>query len=516
MRVTQNMMYSEALYNMNKLLGDYMVSNEQAASQKRINRPSDDPVGTINVMNYRASISTTTQYLDNSEDAASWLASTDSALLQTQQVILTRLSELAEQAADGTKTAENRYQISFEARQLFEQLVNVANTEYAGQHLFSGHKTNISAYDQVLGITTYSPEMEGVGFSVDGQLERTAIVRFADDAQVTVPGGFDADTAYEYSLDGGETWVTGTVAAGATSIDVGGSIINFEEAVNQPVNITAFDPDGEISPSNGTVLYVRPAAVYNGDDSDPPPDIDIYGEHNFSNPRAEGVFSGDVQIKIDEDANVNVNGEIRYSYSTDNGTTWESASVPTDGSTTVRLIVPNGYLDMDVGGDGTIEAGQQIVIRPDRAADIGYEISADEFLDVTIAGKDIFGGLYQGKNDEYDKAVEGVNIFESLGKFISALETNNQDQCGEALEEIKAGSEHLLTELAKVGGKENRVSLNISILQFRYDDEANRMSGIEDVDIAKLTVELTRQQAAYETVLKSSSLIMNMSLMDYL
>ncbi len=42
------------------------------------------------------------------------------------------------------------------------------------------------------------------------------------------------------------------------------------------------------------------------------------------------------------------------------------------------------------------------------------------------------------------------------------------------------------------------------------------MSNIEDVDLATLMTDLANQQLAYEAVLKSSSMIMKMSLVNYL
>ncbi len=520
MRVTQNMLYGDMVHNMNGLLYDYMVSNEQAATQKRVNAPSDDPVGTVQILNYRASIANTTQYIDNSGDASSWLASQDSALTQAQ-VIMVRLSELAEQASTGTYTDTNRDQIAFEVRELFDQLINVANTEFNNQHLFSGHKTDINAFSPGLTVSSYNAEMQGIDFTVDGGLTETAMVRFPADGQL----GDGTDLTYEYSLDGGESWATttlsgadNTVGAPGFKLSVGGASLTPQ--ITGPVAVTAYDAGLDPAPDNGTMLFVRPTAIYNGDDSNPPPDVDLYGNKNISNPKAYGSFNNNVQIKIMDDANVATEGEIRYTYSTDNGISWTEASVPTSSSTSVpanvRFVVPGGYLDVEVGGDGTLTEGQQLVIRPDRADDIGFEIAEGEFFDVTTAGKDIFGGLYQDKNADYASAVDGANIFETIGIFISALETNNMDEVAETLDRLKEADEHLLSELASIGGKENRMTLNISILQSRSDDETSRLSALEDVDIAQLTIDMTKQKTAYEMVLQTSSMIMNMSLLNYL
>ena len=146
MRVAQRTMYNSFVSNMNRTLSNYMESNIQSSSQKKINRPSDDPVGMARVLNYRAAITRNEQYESNSKDAVAWLRSTDSALTQAQ-TILSSLQEKAEQLATGTVTSENRKQTSYEIRQLFKQLVNIANTQYGDEHLFAGHKTASTPYE---------------------------------------------------------------------------------------------------------------------------------------------------------------------------------------------------------------------------------------------------------------------------------------------------------------------------------------------------------------------------------
>lgn len=107
MRVAQRAMYNSFVSNMNRTLANYMESNIQSSSQKKVNRPSDDPVGMVRVLNYRSAIARNEQYESNTNDAAAWLRSTDSALTQAQ-VILSSLQEKAEELATGTLTSENR------------------------------------------------------------------------------------------------------------------------------------------------------------------------------------------------------------------------------------------------------------------------------------------------------------------------------------------------------------------------------------------------------------------------
>lgn len=501
MRVTQGMMFSTMNYNMNKIFSDSMESNMQGATQKRINRPSDDPSGTIKVMNYRASLASTEQYIDNSADADSWLKSTGSALQQTT-VILGKLRELAEQAATGTLTAENRLAISYEVNEMFDQLINLSNTEFAGSHLFSGHKTSGGAYERALTMDTDDPDLQDIKFKVDGDIDRTTVVRFPAAGEI----GGDADLIYEFSDDGGETWTAKTLPGGEKTLDFNGSQIEFFDTVD----VKASDP-------NGTTFTIHPTALYKGDDNDPPPEVDVFGKNNIDSAKATGHFSNNVQIRLESDAKVNTDGTVDYSYSSDNGLTWKTGQGTTSAlSDSVRLLVDGGYVDVKVEGDKTLDKGQQLVIRPNRASDMGYEISEGEYLDVTNSGKDIFGGIYQEKDENFPSTVEGPNIFDAIGRLIAATETNDSEACSAAIKEITELTEHLLTQEAKVGGKQNRLSLNISILQSNTDDQKSRMSSLEDIDIGALTIKMNKEALALEAVLKSSSMIMNMTLMDFI
>jgi len=507
MRVTQGMMYNDMQFNMNRILSDYMGANEKSATQKRVNRPSDDPAGTIQILNYRADLASSEKYGDNSAAALYQLQSADAALIGVQTLI-SSIRELANQASTGTMTDENRYQVGIQLNEKFKELMTLVNKE----NLFSGHKTDGPAFVQGLGVTTLSPELDDVVFKVDGSVERTAMVRFVDGGDV----GGAVDLDYEFSKDGGKTWITKTLAAGDTTLDLDGAQVDFAEGV--PVAVVAYNPADDVhSTDNGTMLYIRPTAEYVGDDNDAPPEVDIYGEGNITSADASGKFSSNVQIRFDNDAQVNTDGELEYSYSSDNGLTWKTGTAETKaGSNSVRIVVPGGYVDVEAGGDGTLSEGQQLVVRPNRASDLGHEISEDEFMDVTNSGKDIFGGTYKGKRDDFAEVVSGPNIFETVSDLIAWTETNNVQGISDSLEKLTEASEYLLSKLARIGGKENRVTTNMNMLTISSDAKKSRMSGVEDVDMASLMIEITKQQTSYQSVLQSSGMIMNMSLMDYI
>ena len=531
MRITQRTMYNGFVEHMNKNLSAYAESNLQSATQKQINRPSDDPVGMARVLNYRAAIARNEQYISNAQDVHTALSSAETALTQVQ-TILSQIRVKAEQAATGTVTPENRKQIASEIRQMFDQLVNLANTSYTGQSMFAGHKYDQPAYQEGLGITTYNDDMlnalrnDGstgpVPWEVHGKADSTIILRFENDGEIGV------DTIdYTFSKDGGATWVTKTLLAGDNVLDLDGATVTIPLANPLPlgeahdlaanVTVTAYDPNVPVRYTNGTMLLVRPAAYYQGDTNDPPPKIDMYGTSSVISANATGSFRTDVRIRLDESADVSTTGTLHYSYSMDNGITWISAVADMHGNGQVRLQVPNGFLDVTPAPATMLDAGQQFVIRPQRAA-LGLEISQGEFMSTTFCGKDIFGGLFipEGQSIAIPAAGGAKNIFETVADFLAWAESGVQDGCQDALENLTVAMEGLLSNIAKLGGKMNRVSLNVDMLQYHTDDNTKRMSGLEDIDFTTLMIDLSKHQMAYQSVLQSSSMIMQLNLTKFI
>ena len=71
MRVTNNMMRNNSTLNMQKNKVAYDKYLQQYTTQKKIQRPSDDPTIAVRALKYRTTISEIDQYLKNIEDATS-------------------------------------------------------------------------------------------------------------------------------------------------------------------------------------------------------------------------------------------------------------------------------------------------------------------------------------------------------------------------------------------------------------------------------------------------------------
>ncbi|MBU5293049.1 flagellar hook-associated protein FlgL [Anaerosalibacter bizertensis] len=141
MRVTNNMLVGNLLYNLNQNLGRLDKINEQISSKKKFSVPSDDPIGASKSLKLRTDISKIQQYKRNAEDAESWMRETESALIEIGSV-LHRANELAVQMANETYSDEDLEKVKAEVEQLKKHLIEIGNTTYAGRHIFTGYKTD--------------------------------------------------------------------------------------------------------------------------------------------------------------------------------------------------------------------------------------------------------------------------------------------------------------------------------------------------------------------------------------
>jgi flagellar hook-associated protein 3 FlgL len=148
MRVTNNMLVNNMVYNLNQNLKTLEMLQYQKATGKKFRVPSDDPIGVSKSLKFNTDISKLKQYERNAKDAMSWMTDTEAALGEIGAV-LHRANELTIDAANGTKKSpEDLQKIREEIVQLKEHLIQIGNTTYAGRHIFSGYKTDKPLLDE--------------------------------------------------------------------------------------------------------------------------------------------------------------------------------------------------------------------------------------------------------------------------------------------------------------------------------------------------------------------------------
>ncbi|MFD2671991.1 flagellar hook-associated protein FlgL [Marinicrinis sediminis] len=146
LRVTQSMMNTQLIRNVNKNL--YKMDNyqNQVSTGRKINKPSDDPVGITYSLRYRSELAANEQYQKNVDSALSWLDFSDTVLGQAGDV-MHRLKDLSIQAGTGTNPQVALDGIKEEIEQLKDQLIDIANSQINGKYVFNGQTYDQTPYN---------------------------------------------------------------------------------------------------------------------------------------------------------------------------------------------------------------------------------------------------------------------------------------------------------------------------------------------------------------------------------
>ncbi len=392
MRVSHRNIYANMLNYMNHSLTGLVELNLKASSQKEINRPSDNPIGMARVLSYRDSLKSLDQYRKNVDTAQGWLSLADENLMQASTII-SRLKELAQQGATGTFTADNREQISYEARQLYQQLIMLSNASYEGKYIYSGHKIDTPAFREALFGQSNDGSIRSEDIlDISGGASGTILVQFLEEGEI---GGGPLD--YRYSTNGGKSWTDGTLPASAA---VGDPVLmnlgGVQVVLDAGPEVSATDRNNT-NDTSGTWLWIRPSAVYQGDDEDA---VQVDRSTADANVRASasGVFRNNIMVRIDNTTDPTPGtDDIEYSYSSDGGRSWVGGNIaPYPNGAPASLPVPGGFASLYDNvippGHAVISIGDQFVIRPNRAL-MHVEISQNETIQMNNIGKEVFGGL---------------------------------------------------------------------------------------------------------------------------
>ncbi len=147
----------------------------QSSTLRKINTPSDDPIGAAKVLELRTAKQNNDQYQINSKLAETFLNNSDQGLADLAEIMI-RAKEIAiGQSSVISSSEETRVSVSEEVAQLFQQAVSIANRKIGDRYLFGGYKTQTPPVD-----------LEGQYLGDDGQM----MVEIANDVFISmnIPG----------------------------------------------------------------------------------------------------------------------------------------------------------------------------------------------------------------------------------------------------------------------------------------------------------------------------------------
>lgn len=137
--INNNLMAANVARTLNNHYDKLSDSTRRLSSGLRIETAADDAAGLAIRELMRSDISTMNQGIRNANDAISLIQTADGALQVIDEKLI-RMKELAEQAATGTYTSDQRLIIDSEYQAMASEITRIANaTDFNGIHLLNGN-----------------------------------------------------------------------------------------------------------------------------------------------------------------------------------------------------------------------------------------------------------------------------------------------------------------------------------------------------------------------------------------
>lgn len=145
MRLTNRLMADTVLNSLYKNTQQLLKLQEVVSSEKRINRPSDDPIGMGKILDYRKVLSSIDQYNTNITRGKTQIDLTESCLEAIDDLVLKARRIAVDQSAGELETRPTAAQ---EVKNIYDQILQLANTKLGDTYILSGHQTDSAPFSR--------------------------------------------------------------------------------------------------------------------------------------------------------------------------------------------------------------------------------------------------------------------------------------------------------------------------------------------------------------------------------
>ena len=145
MRITDKILQNNFIANLTFSSERLFDAETKVLTNKRVNKPSDDPVGALTSLTIRTRISELNQYQRNIGRSKTMLQNTENSVSQLVE-IFQRLTTLTVQGASDSYGPSDKLSIASEVDQLVEQIFNLANNRSESIYTFAGTRNDVAPY----------------------------------------------------------------------------------------------------------------------------------------------------------------------------------------------------------------------------------------------------------------------------------------------------------------------------------------------------------------------------------
>ena len=150
MRVTQSMMTDNAIKWIQQQSELLSQASEISAAGKQINRPSDDPYATKQIMGDRTTISQYAQYMSNISEASTWIEASNTNLESVSDLLSTAEDSIKAQSSWGSTTVSDTIATM---EDIYDEIVDLANTQFSSVYMYGGNNGTTTPFTDEVSIS---------------------------------------------------------------------------------------------------------------------------------------------------------------------------------------------------------------------------------------------------------------------------------------------------------------------------------------------------------------------------
>ncbi len=512
MRVTNSMLSNSAKSHIGSAKNKLLKYEEQFTSEKKIQRPSDDPTVATRSLRYRSTMAQITQYVEkNVKDAMSWMDTTEGALKNINSVLV-QMKGYLDQGANDYLAQDERNSVLSTLQQFVSSIFeDEANSDYSGRYVFSGYRTDTPLLFGAITDHLAYDITEKFGYTdIDMVNVVTGRVEYKEGASeqdyVDMLNEIKKDPVYKVQLA-------------------------YKDCSNSGMQADGTTPSGTEEP------YVKLTLQYK--DTDGTPVEKEYTAKTYSSSDGDAYKVGDNDVIYLYDTGEVLMGKTVYSEIQENRADFSINYCKTKFQKSD--IRPELYFECSSYNS---VSKKTIEYADPSGQNIDYEINFSQTMTVNTQGKDAISTEIYRAIDYLAKAIEevddienrisevnkmianepeGSTVVDSLKELKSSLETERSlrttvmtEAFGKGLTMVDRAQEKLNVSLASLGTRYDRLELTYDKLSDQKVDTEEQLSNNEDVDLSDAFINLTQADNLYQYALSSTSKILGNTLLDYI
>ncbi len=523
MRITNKIMQRNNLANINtnKIYQDRLST--QMSTQKKISRPSDDPVVAIRALRLRSSVTEITQYYSkNIPDAESWLNVTEDALLNLSKIVTSMIDQCTKGSNSYEKPADRQI-ILEQLKALGDEVYTTGDADFAGRYVFTGYRTNtsLSFTEDTTQKYTITEQLDKDSLSSVTKVESGKLLDWTSANYNDADMKDEANTS-EQAVDAYEVHrirlAYDNCSAGMTPE------ITFQDADGNWVGLK--DSSGNAVTTEVVHSYDNPYKMVAGDAGK---DKVIFVPETGELLLGENMYNELMAVK-DDVSTVENEGEIRITYEKED---WKK-----------RDLRPEHYFycKSDPGTDKEIEYNNGLLKGEPQKQEIEYDVGFNQTIRVNSTADECFQHGIGREVDDLVAALQELTDLEDiqtkvkkqletaggadaeiLQKQLAAVDkalTYSKDKCQKLFEHGITSFQGYLDDanlcITNCGTRSKKLELIENRMQNQKTTFETLKSENEDIDITEVAIQLSSAELTYEAALMATGKVMQSTLLNFI